>query len=327
MQVRAMKIPLKFRAALLWLSNALRIDLHEVRWLLHVDRWRVPRAQRAQYRAIFDRTWKQLGCNPNIFYGNDYNNKVKWLMLFDQRPEMVRCADKLAVRDYVRETVGEQYLNALYGVWDRAEDIDFDRLPGSFVIKTNHDSGSVWIVRDKASVNLDEIKTKCAARLFRQKYGIEKGEWCYQYIEPKVFAEEYLEGGAFGIPDYKFYCSLGSIKFVKYIHSRQTNKPVEVVVDNKGAVIGESLNSDFLCGKEFVKPNSWIDMLNIAENLSREFIHVRVDLYDYNGEPRFGELTFFPLNGNYKSAYQKEIGKLFPIDRSVRRPPYVHLGA
>ncbi len=298
------------------LASAWRAARHELRWLLHADRLRVPKAQRDHYRVIFDRTWKQLGCSPDIFRGEDYNNKIKWLMLFDQRPEIVRCSDKLAVRDYVRETVGERYLNALYGVWDRAEDIDFDSLPRSFVLKTNHDSGSVWVVPEKAAADLEAIRREVAASLRRRNYGADKGEWCYQHIEPKAFAEEYMDAGPDGIADFKFHCSEGKVLFLQYIYDRNKEVIREQLIDYDGIGSLPSIDHEFQEGNRFIKPESWSDLIIVAELLSASFKYVRVDLYSVGSEIRFGEMTFYPKNGNYKTQGQRVLGQRIEFDRS-----------
>jgi hypothetical protein len=84
-----------------------------------------------------------LGEFPDLVNCRDFNDRIQWLKLFDQREEMIGCSDKIQVRDRVRERVGEQYLVPLVGTWNRIEELDPGRLPRSFVLKTNHDSGTV----------------------------------------------------------------------------------------------------------------------------------------------------------------------------------------
>lgn len=294
---------------------------HELRWHLHRDKYRVPGAYRKHYRTIFDHTWRSLGTLPTMFDGNDFNSKIKWLMLFDQRPDLVLCSDKIAVRDYVREKVGEGYLTPIYAVWPDAASIDFSQLPNSFVVKTNHDSGSVWIVRDKGSVDLEDIRQRVSAKLGRT-YGADKGEWAYSHIPPLVFAEEYLDNAAHGIADFKFHCFDGSIAFCQHISNRSGKTADEVIVTPDSDVTGFNLDEKFTRKDTFLKPDNWGEMCDLARKLSLGFKYVRVDLYSIQGSVRFGEFTFHPRSGNYASDSQHALGLLIDFDRSSILPPF-----
>lgn len=282
-------------------------------YLLDRDRLQVPAHLRSDYRRLYLRTWKHLDRPPDILSPESYNDKIKWLMLFARDPAAVRLADKLAVRDYVREAVGGAILNDVYAVWDRAEDIDITALPQAFVLKTNHDSGSVWVVPDKSRFDTQRTKAEIAARLARP-FGREKGEWHYSHIIPKAFAEEYLSGGTEGIPDYKFHCASGRVAFVQYITDRATGAPREMVLTPDGRKTGMRLDHHFDTGTNFAKPGTWEDMIDIAERLSAPFRCVRVDLYDADVGIRFGEMTFFPRNGNFRGGNQVQLGRMIQFD-------------
>lgn len=148
-------------------------------WLFHRDKYRVPKQLIVQYRQIFDASLRRLGKPPAVFDGGDYNNKIKWLMLFDQRPEIVRLSDKLAVRDYVAESVGEQYLTEIFAIWKYPNEIELGELPDQFVLKTNHDSGSVWPVKDLRILAWDRLYEDLRRSVQKTDYGKYKGEWCY----------------------------------------------------------------------------------------------------------------------------------------------------
>jgi len=292
-----------------------------IKWLFDKDKMRVPPELRGQYRRIFFRTWRKLGHAPDIFDGDDFNNKIKWLMLFDQNPEMVRCADKLAVRDYVEEKIGKEHLTELYRVWDSAADIDFSGLPPKFVLKTNHDSGSVWLIKDVAKIDLRRLKKKVARRLART-YGVHKGEWCYSFIKPRVFAEEYLDTEPGGPADYKFHCANGKVVFAHYIYDRATGNPKEQIVLPSGEVTGFKINHENGLGSNFEKPILWAEMLTTAEELSAPFKYARIDLYEYEKQIKVGEITFFPMAGGFREPDQEILGSWLEIDRSTTRPAY-----
>ncbi|KLI27805.1 ATP-grasp fold amidoligase family protein, partial [Brachyspira hyodysenteriae] len=82
-----------------------------------------------------------VGYEPNLENPKTFNEKLQWLKLYYHDTLMTKCADKYAVREYIKETIGEEYLIPLIGVWDRVEDINFDSLPNQFVLKVNWGSG------------------------------------------------------------------------------------------------------------------------------------------------------------------------------------------
>jgi len=144
------------------------------------------------YQIIHKYYWNQLNDFPDLINCRDFNDKIQWLKLFDQSHKIVQCSDKLLVRDHISKRVGQNYLVKLYQIHDHFSEIDFDSLPSSFVIKTNHDSGTVIVVKDKSKLDLSATETRIEASLKRY-YGWEKGEWSYSYIKPKVFVEQLIE--------------------------------------------------------------------------------------------------------------------------------------
>lgn len=74
-----------------------------------------------------------------------YTEKLNVSKLLCATPEKTKLADKYLVREWVASVIGEEYLIPLLGVYDNFDQIDFDKLPDKFVIKCNHDSGSVTL--------------------------------------------------------------------------------------------------------------------------------------------------------------------------------------
>lgn len=126
---------------------------------------------------------------------------------------MTKCADKYHVRSYIKEKIKEDStleLTKIYGVWDNPEEISFDSLPNQFVLKSNHASGQVIIVKDKKQLNQQEAVSKMKQWLQENYYYI-TGEWVYKDIKPVIICEELLDDD---IKDYKFYCFNGEPKFL-----------------------------------------------------------------------------------------------------------------
>ena len=126
---------------------------------------------RTIHRYYFD-TFRQF---PNLQSCSTFNEKIQWLKLFDQDPEIVRCTDKLTARDYVSNRVGSEFLVKLLQSPASFDEINFDKLSNSFVIKPNHDSGSAVLVRDKSSLDRNAVRSKIATTL-RRIWGQESGE-------------------------------------------------------------------------------------------------------------------------------------------------------
>ena len=250
---------------------------------------------------------------PDLSSPSDYNEKIQWLKLFDERSVQTQCCDKVLMRDYVKNHVGEGYLPKIYQVAASYDGLDFDALPKSFVLKTNHDSGSVYLVKDKALVSDLGLRDKIDSSL-KSKFGFKTGEWPYLDIPPKIFAEEYLDAGGFARPaDFKFHCVDGKVKWLQYIYDRGANTK-EVIVDRAGNVMKVHFSENMMSCNEFKRPECWSEMITVSEELSKAFKYVRIDLYFVSNKIYVGEMTYFPMYGCYKGEGQKELGKLLDFD-------------
>jgi hypothetical protein len=183
-------------------------------------------------------------------------------------------------------------------VWDRFDDINFDLLPKQFVLKCTHDSGGLVIVKDKSKMDLKTVKKKINKSLKRNFYYIGR-EWPYKNVEPRILAEEYLEDHATSeLRDYKFFCFNGEAKAL-FIASDRQNPTTETKFDFFDMQF-QHLN--FTNGhpnseKVLSKPSTFDEMKHLAEVLSHNIPHVRVDFYDVDGKVYFGELTFSHWGG------------------------------
>lgn len=271
------------------------------------------------YRIIHAEYFRRFSYFPNLNPARSFNEKMQWLKLFDQRYETVRCSDKIEVKSFASERIGNKYIVPVHQVASMFGNINFASLPTSFVLKTNHDSGSVFVVRDKNVADLTLIGTRLNDAL-KRPYGWMLGEWAYRFVRPKVFAEKLIDSGPDALPpDFKFFCVNGKVKFLHYIYDR-SSCPKEIIVDPSGRVLDARLYTAFEQGIEFNRPVQWEEMIWISETLSQDFQFVRVDLYERQGDLFVGELTFWPMSGFYMGAGQVELGKLLEIDQNKFRP-------
>lgn len=236
----------------------------------------------------------QMGKKLNLKKPQTFQEKLQWLKLHDQNPVYTDMVDKVKVKDYVSEMVGSQYVIPLLGVWDRAEDIEWEKLPRRFVLKTNHSGGNTGVIicRDKEKFDRENAIKKLNASLKSDVYSNLR-EWPYKNIERKVLAEAYMEDEYGELRDYKFFCFDGEVKALFIATDRQTPG-----VDLKFDFFDADYNHlDVRQGHPNAeipprKPKSFEEMKHIAEVLSKGIPQVRVDFYEINGKPYFGELTF-----------------------------------
>ena len=227
-----------------------------------------------------------------------YTEKLQWLKLHDRNPLYSTLVDKYDVKQYIKEHLGEEYVIPNYGVWNHFDEIDFDKLPNQFILKCTHDSGNVWICKDKSSFDKATAKEKMEESLKHNFFWWTR-EWPYKNVKGRIIAEKYMtndnsEGG--GLTDYKFYCFNGEPKLILVATGRFTDHFYIDYYDsewNKLYLECYASNSDFVTQK----PQSFEKMMEISKTLSKGIPHVRIDLYDVCGQIYFGECTFYESAG------------------------------
>ena len=148
----------------------------------------------------------------------EFNEKIQWLKVYYQPPILTQLVDKYAVRPYIKEKIGDKYLNDIIGVYSKFEDIDFDSLPNKFVLKGAHGSNYNLIVNDKSKLNKKLVKKLVNKWLSRNYYYRSGLEWAYKNVPPRVIAEKFMkEEGKEALNDYKFYCCNGKPIFIHVI--------------------------------------------------------------------------------------------------------------
>lgn len=231
-----------------------------------------------------------------LFRPKTFNQKQFYKQIYDRRPLLVTFADKLLVREYVREKVGGEILINLLAVAARPEAINFDGLPRQFVLKANHGSGYVRIVKDRLTENEAALRRICDGWL-SENYGEKTREWVYKNIPPKIMVEEFLDDGSGTEPkDYKFYVFNGKVFMIQV----DTNRFMDHRLD--------MFSTDwrrFEAGYHYPRssappppPAALPEMIRIAERLADGIDFIRVDLYAVAGRIYFGEMTNFPGNGS-----------------------------
>lgn len=245
----------------------------------------------------------ELGRDPNLDVPATYTEKVLWLNLRHRDPRQVICADKYEVRGWVAERVGEDILVPLLGVYDDAEDIDFESLPAAFVIKATHGSGWNLIVPDKSALDRAEARRSLQEWLSRSYYA-HKREWQYRDMPHRLIVEKFLAGGDGGIPSqFQFFCFRRGdqqtiLVQVDYDEQRNHRRDYYDLDWKRMPFTSRVPNAEI----EAPKPDRLEDMVEIARRLSDDFPFVRVDLYLVEDRIYFGELTF--TSGGGMSSFE-----------------------
>ncbi len=235
--------------------------------------------------------WERFGKRIDWKNPVTYNEKINWEKLNIKDERRTRLADKYLVRDWIKEKIGERYLTKLYGVWDNADEIDFESLPNSFVLKVNNGSVRNIIVKDKEKIDKSEI----CSQLNQWKdcnFAYGNLELHYKDIIPKIICEEYLEGVADNVYDYNIFCFHGKPKYIWCIKGSHKPDCRASFYDTNWEVQPFSYGypRDPVIAE---RPKQLDEMLRLSEILCEEFLHVRVDWYNLpDGRIIFGEMTF-----------------------------------
>lgn len=228
-----------------------------------------------------------------------FNEKLQWLKLYDRNPKYVELVDKQAVKSYIAEQIGEQYVIPTLGTWDSVAQIDKDALPEQFVLKCNHDSGSVVICRDKNSFDWTKAEDKLSKKLRNGMFGFGR-EWPYKNVKPCIMAEAYMEDETQknGLTDYKFYCFNGEPKFLYVSKGLEDHSTASISFMNMDWTMAPFRRMDFAPLEECPpKPKNYDLMVQFAKHLSKGIPFLRVDVYEICGNLYFSELTFYPSSG------------------------------
>ncbi|MBR2244703.1 MAG: hypothetical protein IJ888_08280 [Prevotella sp.] len=297
--------------------------LYFIHCIQPTDKWK--RIVETDRKKAFDMKWNRFfrekfpWKNPRTS-----NEKLTWLAAMTDTTKWTELSDKYEVRKFVESLGLKDILTECYGVWDRAEDIDFDSLPNKFVVKCTHDCGSTYIVPDKSKMDKQKVIDFLNGHL-AERYGYESCEPYYIHIKPRVMAESLIEMGN-GVEfsskdtiDYKFRCIDGNAQYAIVCYGRSmesdganthesvvdlydihTWKPMRQYLEDVGAEYWD-----------IPRPENLDRMIEIAERLSQGFPQVRVDLYNVKGKIYFGELTFFACSGmnhSFTDEFQHIVG-------------------
>lgn len=243
-----------------------------------------------------ENTGKKLNLdNPKYF-----NEKLWWLKINNRNALMTQCSDKVEVREYLSSINLDNLLTDICGVYEKAEDIPFENLKGKFFIKCNHVSGINAIFDSNNTQNFNREKfNKNFNSALHMNYYFQSREWNYKNIKPKILVENFLETEE-PLLDFRFFCFHGKVKMI-FVDIDTASEDGSHNPHAKRNIYDTNFNlMNFTVGREnfdtnlVQKPDNLDLMIEYAEKISNPFIFCRVDLYNLNGQIKFGEITFYP---------------------------------
>ena len=248
------------------------------------------------------RYWQNFRQKINLKTPQTLDEKIQWLKFntYYKNPLVIQCADKYAVRDYVKQCGCDEILNELYFSWDSVDEINWDLLPDSFVIKWNFGCGHNLICRDKTQLDIESAKRKLREwyKSHRTFY-LSHSEVHYKNIQPKLICEKLIKTDDGSLPvDYKLYCFNGNPDCVLVCLNRDKGHPDFYFFD-KDMNLKRYNKTGKLAAENFTvpRPVGFEKLFEYAQKLAAPFPFVRADFYLENGEVIFGELTFTPCGG------------------------------
>ena len=238
---------------------------------------------------------KTFGYFPNLTTPISFNEKIQWLKLNYMDKSKGIYADKYLVREFIKEKIGEEYLIPLILATNELDEIRISRLPDfPCILKANHSSGNVYVVKDKSSFDLLAAKKDLRFQLRQNFYHLNR-EIQYRDLNSKILVEKLLLDANGNIPeDVKIHCFNGEPKYIQ-VDSTRFNGHKRSMYDIEWNYLDFQYTKEQ--GPPVERPENLDQLLKVARTLSEDFIYARIDLYTVEGRIYFGEITFTPGSG------------------------------
>ncbi len=241
---------------------------------------------------------RRVGYPLNIENPRSFNEKIMWSKLYYQNPLITTCCDKYAVKEYVKQVIGEEYIVPNIAAWESPKDIDFDRLPDQFVLKVNWSSGYNIICPDKSKMDKEDALRKLDLWMKPDRNAYYQFfNWGFKHQKPVVYAEKYLEQIDGQVYDYKFFTFNGKVKMMFIATDRMDGNLTHDFFDRDFNPLPFTYGAIPHADPLPPKPKHFEKMIELAEKLAEPFPFVRVDFYELGDEIKLGEMTFYPGGG------------------------------
>ena len=263
---------------------------------------------RKQYKVRTGRTLDLK--NPQRF-----NEKLQWLKLYNRKDLFTTMVDKYEVKKYVTSLIGERYVIPLLGVWDHFDEIDFDKMPEQFVLKTTHGSGGIAVCRDKSQFDPSSLRDRFENAL-KVNYFIKGREWPYKNVKPRIIAEQYVQDGdTLNLNVYKVFNLSGKPTLIQTIQNDKNPNETIDYFDTSWNLL--ELRQNFPNSPQpLPKPKTLDEILDLSAKCSKGFPFLRTDWFEVNNQVFFSEFTFYSDNGFepfYPDSWDLKLGSLIDL--------------
>ena len=302
--------------------------LYHSLYKMPINRWK-NRRNILHPREVISDIFISLGRTMNWDNPQTLDEKIQWLKFNSDTSWWVWLSDKYRVREYVKQRGLEDMLVPLLGKWDKVVDIDWKKLPNTFIMKTNHGSADAMLCKEKERINISEWKYHFILAL-KRKYGINNCEFHYSNIKPCIIAEKLLDSSkqsihSSSLVDYKVWCVNGEPKYIWVCYDRDVKSVKVMMYDLDWKAVPEKcIDTEHyrIANTQIPCPKTYEKMLNAARILANDFPIVRVDFYEVEEKLYFGELTFTAAGGFntfYSEEFQIEIGTQIDLSLAAVR--------
>lgn len=245
--------------------------------------------------------WSKNGKKLNLEEPKTYNEKIQWIKLNIRNPKLTNLVDKYKVREYITNLIGSEYLIPLLGSWKYPQEINYNNLPDSFVLKCNHNAGvGLYICRNKSNINIKNVNKNLNKGLSENFY-YKSREWAYKNVERRIICEQYMEDGFNkSLRDYKFFCFNNKAKFIYISEGLEDHSTAKIsFYDLEGNEMPFHRADYNGFAEKPIMPSNLGDMIKIANKIAKDINipFVRVDLYSIQNKVYFSEITLYPNSG------------------------------
>lgn len=252
-----------------------------------------------RWHVMFDYL-RHLHRLPNLDNPQGFNEKIAWRKLYDRNPLLPVLVDKVRAKDYVAEKFGAKFVIPTLAVYDMAAALDFNKPPLSqppYVLKTNHGGNGAFniFVKEKLA-DPEAIRAKLAA-LLKIDYANVMEEWAYSLVPRKILVESFIETPEGYLTDYKFHMFSGRVFAIEMVIDRFKGYWINLYDRNWKRLDIQRYANRPPCPSEVPPPSRLAEMIELAEAMTKDFPYVRLDLYEIDGQVKFGEFTFYPGGG------------------------------
>ena len=279
---------------------------------------------------FINKIFKEIrGKNVDFSNPQTLNEKIQYLKVYNQQKIYSTLCDKYAIREYIGNKFGEEYLVPLiFKTSDYKALIPDNILSDRFVIKANAWSGDVEIIRDKSKVDWKRIQEKYKYILEHNWY-YRGREWGYKNVVSSIVVEKLLETKEGHIPnDYKLHFFNGKLEFIYCAIDREKNN-YRKIYDEKWnplnfAWFSPNEGLERTIGPDIECPSTFDKMKEIGCEVSKIAPYVRVDFYDVDGRLYCGEVTLYhgsgfdrfdPVEYDYFYGKKLDISEVFKDER------------